>query len=181
MITTIFQVVTVLHQGEASSGKRRENWVESCGKTFTFFLFNLQNIDSINLRLCTLELLVVAWTLQWGCRWWLASRKRRCGAQEVEHESYTAQNAGRYQSNGSQKLGAGGAIERKKFPEEPGDLQNAYKVSIITFSYRYSLIIFGSLDTIQSKSCVWSQLWWVGLLIWQSWIGLNVNCPAFLF
>ena len=60
MITTIFQVVTVLPQGEASSGKRRENWVESCGKTFTFFLFNLQNIDSINLRLCTLELLVVA-------------------------------------------------------------------------------------------------------------------------
>ena len=60
MITTIFQVVTVLHQGEASSGKRRENWVESCGKTFTFFLFNLQNIEMINLRLCTLELLVVA-------------------------------------------------------------------------------------------------------------------------
>ena len=41
MITTIFQVVTVLHQGETSSGKRRENWVESCGKTFTFFLLNL--------------------------------------------------------------------------------------------------------------------------------------------
>ena len=60
MITTTFQVVTVLHQGEASSGKRRENWVESCGKTFTFFLLNLQNIERINLRLCTLELLVVA-------------------------------------------------------------------------------------------------------------------------
>ena len=60
MITTTFQVVTVLHQGEASGGKRRENWVESCGKTFTFFLFNLQNIERINLRLCTLELLVVA-------------------------------------------------------------------------------------------------------------------------
>ena len=58
MITTTFQVVTVLHQGEASSGKRRENWVESCGKTC--FLFNLQNIERINLRLCTLELLVVA-------------------------------------------------------------------------------------------------------------------------
>ena len=66
MITTTFQVVTVLHQGEASSGKRRENWVESCGKTFTFFLFNLQNIERINLRLCTLELLVVAWTLLSG-------------------------------------------------------------------------------------------------------------------
>ena len=33
---------------------------------FHFFLFNLQNIEMINLRLCTLELLVVAWTLQSG-------------------------------------------------------------------------------------------------------------------
>ena len=52
---------------------------------------------------------------------------------EVEHEYSAARNSGSHQSNGSQKLGAGGAIERKKFPEEPGDLQNAYKVSINHF------------------------------------------------
>ena len=55
------------------------------------------------------------------------------GLEEVEHEYYAARNSGSHQSNGSQKLGAGGAIERKKFPEEPGDLQNAYKVSINHF------------------------------------------------